>query len=244
MPGQKIITTHSGDIISSVPFSKIRRITGITGKNRVRTMSDSLLNDKEKRILRNYIMYSRGELFFAKLWLLVEGETEQAFFDNLLDKDGFLDKKGIRIIQYTQLNLDILLTLAQQIDTRWFLIADGDSAGQEYEQKAINAIPDGENQDEYIYSIAEKTLEVNLMANGFDTSYEAYLSPKNKTEILSGQAKDTEYYIKLYDLLNKQKHSFKISKPGIVLEVVNAIHNGSTPPPLLNEIQLKLEAIE
>lgn len=239
MPGQKIITTHSGDIISSVPFSKIRKITGTTGKNRVKAMSDSMLNDKEKRILRNYIMYSRGELFFAKLWLIVEGETEQAFFDNLLNKDGFLDKKGIRIIQYTQLNLDILLKLAQQINTRWFLISDGDQVGQGYKQKAIHSIPDGESQDEYIYSFSEPTIEVHLMANNFDTFYTSKLSHQTSSKV-SGQAGSLEYYKSVYQAIKKS-----ISKPEIILEVVDAINNGfSPPPPLLNEIKLKLEAIE
>jgi putative ATP-dependent endonuclease of OLD family len=83
MPGQKIITTHSGDIISNVPFSKIRRISGVNGTNRVKILSDLSFNDQEKRILKNYIMYSRGELFFARCWLLVEGETDQIFFENL-----------------------------------------------------------------------------------------------------------------------------------------------------------------
>lgn len=243
MPGQKIITTHSGDIISSVPFSKIRRIVGTTGNNRIKAMSEKLLKDEENRYLRNFITYSRGELFFARYWLIVEGETEQAFFENLLNKSGFLDQKGIRIIQYTQMNLGILLKLAAQLCIPWFLIADGDQAGQDYKQKAILALPTGAVQEKYIYSIVEKTIEVNLMLNGFSAIYEKYISPENKTKIAALKLSGIPYYEKLYCLLNNQKRLQKISKPQIVLEIVNAINNGSIPPILIENVHKKLESI-
>ncbi len=237
MPGQKIVTTHSGDIISSVPFSKIRRIVGVTGENRVRAMSDTALDDKEKRFLRNYITYSRGELFFAKCWLIVEGETEQAFFENLLNADGFLDKKGIRVIQYTQMNLDILLKLSSQIGMRWFLIADGDTKGQSYVTKAKNALAQGNDETSFIYQIPESTLEVNLMNNGFETYYTSKLSQQTSSQV-NGTAGSIDYYDSVYKAIKDS-----ISKPQVVLEIVEAINNGTTPPPVLNNIRLKLEEL-
>lgn len=244
MPGQKIVTTHSGDIISSVPFSKIRRIVGVSGENRVRAMSDTALDDKDKRFLRNYITYSRGELFFAKCWLIVEGETEQAFFENLLNKDGFLDQKGIRIIQFTQISINILLKLSSQLCMRWFLITDGDQAGQGYKQTAISVMPPNTNSDDYVYAIPKKTIEVNLMANGFSGIYENYLSPNNKASLAALNLNSEPYYEKLYELLTEQKRANKVSKPQAILEIVEAITNGATPPPVLDDIRLKLEAIK
>ncbi|MBV5329066.1 MAG: DUF2813 domain-containing protein [Chlorobium sp.] len=243
MPGQKIITTHSGDIISSVPFSKIRRIVGTTGRQRIKAMSDVSLDEKEKRFLRNYITYSRGELFFAKCWLIVEGETEQAFFENLLNSDGFLDQKGIRIIQFTQIGLDVLYKLADQLRIRWFLVIDGDPAGQVYKESSIKALPAWGMEPDYIYAIQEKTIEVNLMLNGFSAIYENYLSQSNRTTLISLKLIGNSYFEKLYELLNDQKRASKVSKPQVVLEIVEAINNGSTPPPMLNEIRVKLEAI-
>jgi len=242
MPGQKIVTTHSGDIISSVPFSRIRRIVGVSGENRVRAMSDLSFDPKEKRFLRNYITYSRGELFFAKCWLIVEGETEQAFFENLLNKDGFLDQKGIRIIQFTQISLDVLFKLSSQLCMRWFLITDGDQAGQGYKQTAINALPSGVNSDDCVYTILEKTIEVYLMTNGFSGIYENYLSPSNKASLSALNLNGVQYYEKLYKLLTKQKRAYKVSKPQVVLEIVEAINNGTSYPQLLNEVRVKLEA--
>jgi putative ATP-dependent endonuclease of OLD family len=244
MPGQKIITTHSGDIISNVPFSKIRRISGINGTNRVKKLSDSSFTDQENRILKNYIMYSRGELFFARCWLLVEGETDQIFFENLLNNNGFLDKKGIRIIQYSQLNIDVATKIANELNVRWFFITDGDPAGATYTAKAITAIPQGSDQADYVYQFPEKTIEVHLMANGFVTFYENRLSPANQQIITTFGLVNIQYYEKLYYLLNDQKRSYRISKPEIVLDVVDDIIKNSKPfPPVITDVKTKLENI-
>lgn len=237
MPGQKIVTTHSGDIISNVPFSKIRRIVGVSGESRVKAMSDLALDEKDKRFLRNYITYSRGELFFAKCWLIVEGETEQAFFENLLNRDGFLDQKGIRVIQYTQMNLDILLKLSTQIGMRWYLVADGDIKGQSYVSKAKTALSHGSDEKLYIFQIPESTLEVNLMNSGFDTYYTSKLSQQTSGRVNSTVG-SIPYYESVYQAIKDS-----ISKPQVVLEIVEAINNGATPPPVLTNIRSKLEVI-
>jgi len=220
MPGQKIITTHSGDILASVPFSKIRRIIGLKGINRVKQMSESTLNEQEKRVLRNYIKYSRGELFFARCWLLVEGDTEQIFFENLLNHDSFLDKKGIRIVQFTQLSLDVILKLAESLSIRWFLISDGDPAGQLYNQQAINAIPTGRHQNDYIFTFTELTLEVNLMLNGFENFYLSKLTQQTQQKV-QGKQGTLSYYESVYNALKKS-----ISKPQVILEIVDSIISG------------------
>jgi putative ATP-dependent endonuclease of OLD family len=238
MPGQKIITTHSGDILASVPFSKIRRIVGLKGINRIKQMSETSLDEQEKRVLRNYIKYSRGELFFAKCWLLVEGETEQIFFENLLNIDGFLDKKGIRIIQFPQLSLDVILKLAESLCIRWYLVSDGDPAGQVYNQKAVNAIPTGTPQDDYIFIFTESTLEVNLMLNGFENFYIQKLTAQTKPRV-QGTIGTLPYYESVYNALKKS-----ISKPQTILEIVDAvITNPASNPDIIKNIRTKLETI-
>jgi putative ATP-dependent endonuclease of OLD family len=238
MRGQKIITTHSGDILASVPFMKIRRIVGLKGINRVKKMSEDLLNEQEKRVLHNYIKYSRGELFFAKCWLLVEGDSEQIFFENLLNHDGFLDMKGIRIIQFTQLSLDVILKLAGALCVRWYFVSDSDPAGQTYKQKAINAIPAGIPQNDYVFAFTELTLEVNLMLNGFDNFYISKLTPQTQPRV-QGTSGTLPYFESVYHALNKS-----ISKPQVILEIVEAILAGQVPPPsIITDIRTKLEGI-
>jgi putative ATP-dependent endonuclease of OLD family len=237
MRGQKIITTHSGDIISNVPFSKIRRISGIYGKNRVKRLSDLFFNDQDKRILKNYIMYSRGELFFARCWLLVEGETDQIFFENLLNIDGFLDKKGIRIIQFSQLNIDVATRIANELNVRWFFITDGDPAGATYTSKAITAIPQGSNQPDYIYQFPEITIEVHLMAHGFDSIYTSLLSVQTMP-MVTGTVGSIAYFESVYNALKKN-----ISKPEVIVEIVNDILTTGNLPPAITDVKAKLDAI-
>ena len=241
MPGQKIITTHSGDILANVPFSNIRRIVGLKGANRIKQMSETSLNEQEKRVLRNYIKYSRGELFFAKCWLLVEGESEQALFDNLLNQAGFLDKAGIRIIQFSQLGIDVILKLAEALRINWFLVTDGDQAGQDYAQKASVAVPSGKNKNDYIHTFQEKTIEAHLMTIGYSGVYENYLSPTNRQNISRLGLTGLAYYEKLYELLNEQKRNYKISKPLIILEIIDDILHSGNIPQIITVIKTKLE---
>jgi putative ATP-dependent endonuclease of OLD family len=238
LKGQKIITTHSGDILSVVPFQNIRRIVGVKGINRVKQMAETLLNEQEKRVLNNYIKYNRGELFFAKCWLLVEGETEQIFFENLLNHDGFLDRNGVRIIQFTQLSLDVILKLADTLSVRWYFVADNDPAGQIYNEKAINTIPAGIPQDEYIFTFAETTLEVNLMLNGFDRFYISKLTPQTMSKV-QGTPGTLSYYESVYNALKKS-----ISKPQTILEIVDSVVTGQVSnPDIIVNIRTKLETI-
>jgi putative ATP-dependent endonuclease of OLD family len=237
MPGQKIISTHSGDIISNVPISKIRRIVGISGLSRVKSITDESLDKKERRSLRNYITYNRGELLFAKKWLLVEGETEQTFFETLFNHDGFLDSKGIRIFQITHIGISTLLKLASQLYIKWFLITDGDKAGQEYKQKAVGVLPAGSNPDEYIFSFSEITIEVFLMANGFSSYYESQLSQQTKARI-QGNCGTLEYYNSVYHVLPGK---YKIP---IICEIIDAIEQDvSKTPALILELKSKLTNI-
>ncbi|MBN2435891.1 MAG: DUF2813 domain-containing protein [Spirochaetes bacterium] len=235
MPGQKIVTTHSGDIISSVPYQNIRRIVGVEGINRVKRMSP--LSGLEDRYLKNFITYSRGELFFAHCWLIVEGETEHIFFDNLLNSNGFLDSKGIRIFQFPNMDISVILDIAKQLCIKWFFVSDGDTEGQKYTVKAKQVLNNPVDEDKYIYTIPEKTIEVHLMKYGFPDVYESKLS--NQTIGNVSGAKGTEsYYESVYKAIKKS-----ISKPQVVLEVVEKIQTGVPEPPLLTEVRQKLEAL-
>jgi putative ATP-dependent endonuclease of OLD family len=237
MPGQKIVSTHSGDIISSVPVSKIRRIVGTTGPDRVKKISESNLNPTDHRILRNFITYSRGELFFSKKWLIVEGETELIFFDKLLNHDGFLDKTGIRIIQNAQIDIKILLKIAKQLFMPWFVITDGDPQGNDNRTKALDAIGESESPDDYIFSFSDSAIEVYLMNNGFEKYYLSKINPQIARNITE-KPDAPGYFGAVYHAI---KNTRSISKPEIILEIVDSILSGrQSAPPIINIIKEKL----
>ncbi|MGN6891096.1 DUF2813 domain-containing protein, partial [Neisseria sp. P0014.S004] len=72
--GQKLIATHSGDLLSEVDLTAIRRIYKSRGLVKVGSIAPDLLNPREQRKFDFLIRRARGELFFARCWLLGEGE--------------------------------------------------------------------------------------------------------------------------------------------------------------------------
>lgn len=74
--GQKIIATHSGDLISEINLLSIRRFHRTGGKIEVRRVSPTTLSNDDLRKLAFHLVKSRGELLFARCWLLGEGATE------------------------------------------------------------------------------------------------------------------------------------------------------------------------
>jgi putative ATP-dependent endonuclease of OLD family len=74
--GQKIIATHSGDLLAALPLTAIRRLSRTGGTIRVHRVKPDALNPEEIRKLDHHVRLSRGSLLFARFWLLVEGESE------------------------------------------------------------------------------------------------------------------------------------------------------------------------
>ena len=78
--GQKLISTHSGDLLSEVDVHNVRRLARSAGGVRAFRVPPTLLSAEERRKLNYHVRRVRGELLFARCWLLVEGETEAWIF--------------------------------------------------------------------------------------------------------------------------------------------------------------------
>jgi putative ATP-dependent endonuclease of OLD family len=74
--GQKIISTHSPYIAATAKLVQIRNFykDGTVTCGRIKT--DSLLGEEIRKIYRQ-VINTRGEIFFSKLLVFVEGETEE-----------------------------------------------------------------------------------------------------------------------------------------------------------------------
>src|SRR5690606_32854471 len=77
MVGQKIISTHSPYIAATAGLNEIRSFykTGPTVQCGI--VDSSLLGTEEERKIKRQVINTRGELFFSKLIILFEGETEE-----------------------------------------------------------------------------------------------------------------------------------------------------------------------
>ncbi|MBE7542943.1 MAG: DUF2813 domain-containing protein [Bryobacteraceae bacterium] len=226
VPGQKIIASHSGDLVANAPLNSIRRLHTSNGKVRVGAVPPGTLDDDEERKICFHVTHSRGELLFARCWLLVEGESEFWILGglaNLLNKP--LDKWGVRIIPYQHSGQNCLLKTANGLGIPWFLLADGDSAGRAY-IKSATAQLNGTTPADHLLGLAEDNVEVHLCACGFEKVFAAHVSPQ-KANLVTAAPGTAEYWKQIL------KANDDTPKPMVVQEVCAEIEKGAGAPPIL-----------
>ncbi|MCE2507867.1 MAG: DUF2813 domain-containing protein [Nitrosopumilaceae archaeon] len=169
---QKIITTHSGDVVSGVPIGSLRRLHRKDGVIAVNQVSEDMFDDEEKRKIRYHVLDARGNLFFARCWLLVEGETDRMIFERCaMVCDYDIMRHGVHCIEYSQSNLSTLLKLANQLGIEWLVVTDGDSEGGKnvgYAQEHL----EGRDGGRCIGRLPYANLEIMLCMEGYGSFYE------------------------------------------------------------------------
>ncbi len=101
VPGQKLISTHSGDLLSQVPVDAVRRLARSANGVEVFRLKQGTLDGAAQRMFDFHIRLARGELLFARCWLLGEGETEIILFHEIarhLSVD--LERAGVRCVPH------------------------------------------------------------------------------------------------------------------------------------------------
>ena len=75
--GQKIVATHSSYIAGSAKLNEIRSVCKSATGTTVGKFNETVLDDEDIRKIYRQVINTRGELFFSKLVILFEGETEE-----------------------------------------------------------------------------------------------------------------------------------------------------------------------
>lgn len=75
--GQKIVATHSSYIAGSAKLKEIRSICKVVTNISVGKFIEGDFSTEEIRKIHRQVINTRGELFFSKLVILFEGETEE-----------------------------------------------------------------------------------------------------------------------------------------------------------------------
>lgn len=75
--GQKIIATHSSYIAGSAKLKEVRSINRIASNISIGKFLESDFDSEDIRKIYRQVINTRGELFFSKLVILFEGETEE-----------------------------------------------------------------------------------------------------------------------------------------------------------------------
>lgn len=193
MGGQKIVTTHSGDVVSGVPIGSLRRLHRKDGAITVNQVSESMFDDEEKRKIRYHVLATRGNLFFARCWLLVEGESDRMIFERCATAYGYdIVRHGVYCIEYSQSNLSMLLKLANQLGIEWLVVADGDFQGNKSVDYAREHL-EGRDEGGHICRLPHGNLELFLCMEGYGSFYEDNISSISRPKP-SGDVKPLDYW--------------------------------------------------
>jgi putative ATP-dependent endonuclease of the OLD family len=197
--GQKVISTHSGDLLSEVDVHQIRRLaktrTGIVS----RSVDAGLLNPEETRKFNYHVRRARGELLFARCWLLVEGETEAWVYPAAAQTLGMdLHREGVRVVEYSQSDVGLLTKVANALGIPWYCVIDDDSGRTKYEASLQNNLDGAKPQDRYVAPY--RNAETHLLACGFDTVYSFFMPQQNLAKIASSPG-DAGYWAEYADKL-------------------------------------------
>jgi len=224
-PGQKIVTTHSGDLLGRVSLESVRRFCRTDSGVVLRRLSPKTLTAKEKRKIDFHLRASRGELLFARCWLLGEGESEYWLFNEIANIIGYdLDRLGVRVVGYQNSSgIEPLLKLANDLGIAWFVATDGDKQGKA-DVEVCKKYLEGRDATTHIHCISQPNIEVFLCESGFGTIYENHISSQKKQN-LTAQHGSREYWVQVVNALDNTP------KPDIVLEVVDMMRDTNHPVP-------------
>jgi len=226
IPGQKIISTHSGDLLAEVPpgaVARLHRKNGIVGS---RHLAQAGLEERQVRQFNFHIRHARGELLFARCWILGEGETEVTLIPELariLGKD--LERVGVRCVAYRQSDIELYLKVADCLDINWIAICDNDQQGVKDQNKAKGVL-NGRIESDTIFVMPEPDIEQHLCAAGFGPIYESFLSSQTRANVtVSGG--DPMYWAQV----TKAVHRHKTAAIPLILDKIRA--GDIAVPPLL-----------
>ena len=215
--GQKLISTHSGDLIAEVDVRNIRRLArtpdGITSF-RVPT---NLLSDEEMRKLNYHIREARGELVFARCWLLVEGETETWVYTaaaRALDEN--LHREGVRLVEYRQSDVGWLIKVANALGIGWYCVGDNDNERQNTEAKVRDNLCSEKEVDRVVFPYVN--IEIHLLSNGYDYVYERHMPDQNREKI-SKLRGDPDYWWEYAENFPKRAKTRAAAEVALEMEI-------------------------
>ncbi len=197
--GQKVISTHSGDLLSEVDVLDVRRLAKVGSGIRAFRVPPRLLLPEETRKFNYHIRRSRGELLFARCWLLVEGECETWVYPAAARALGLkLHRDGVRIVEYSQSDVGLLAKVANSLGIPWLCVIDDDSGRAKYEQKVKENLAAAPEIDRL--SLPYANLELHLLENGYGPIYDAYMPDQIRAQ-MTKSPDDEGYWVDFADKL-------------------------------------------
>jgi putative ATP-dependent endonuclease of OLD family len=190
--GQKLISTHSGDLLSEIDIHHVRRLAKTSTGVECFRVPQGLLSDEETRKFSYHVRRARGELLFARCWLLVEGETEAWIYPAAARAmDVNLHRLGVRVVEYSQSDVGLLAKVANALGIPWYCVVDDDSGRIKYEPAVKANLGSAAEADRLV--LPYTNIEIHLLVNGYDGVYAPLMPPQNLLKVTK-QRGDPDYW--------------------------------------------------
>ena len=174
LPGQKILSTHSGDFLATVPAASVRRLAHRQGEIQAGRIAPDSLSGKERQF-DSHIRRSHGRLLFSRCWLIVEGETEVVLFEGVAEAlEIQLERQGVHCVECGPPAPEVLSGAASQLGIAWFAVFDDDQMGRKYRANVERRV--GDSVSAQRIALPYKSPELFLCQHGFGHLYEAKMS--------------------------------------------------------------------
>ena len=219
MKWQKIISTFSGIILNSVPLYQIRRLTRFDGVVREHRINEKIFSREDLRRISFHLQTQHHLAIFARMWLLVEGESEFWIIPQLarlLNYDFSLE--GIVCMDFAQSGMTPIIKLAKELGIEWYLLTDGDTAGQSYITIAKKLLPALDKKRRWT-QLNAKNIEYYFWNNGYSEVYRSHARLRDKKEenikpsrVIQRAVKN---YSKPYLALSIVKYAAQKDSPGV-----------------------------
>lgn len=122
-----LMTTHSPYITSVSPINSIVHLRNFENGTSVKTTASLKLNPRDKKDLERYVDIKRGEIYFGKGVILVEGMAEEYLIPKFAELLGYsLDKEGIICCNVNSTNFKPYVQFLEVLGIPFVVITDGD----------------------------------------------------------------------------------------------------------------------
>jgi len=200
MTGQIMVSSHSGDLVSRVPVMALRRLYKHNGETKVGRVEEGTFTDRELQAIDYSIRLAKGHYLFSRCWLLVEGESDFHLMPLLFEVMGHSqDQVSFSVLEISQVidKGEPLIKLAKALGIQWFLMADGDQAGNDYVNRANNHLESGECLADRARKLNHADIEHEFWQNGYEGFITDMVTTTRKNQIETEGAGDDAKTIKL-----------------------------------------------
>jgi putative ATP-dependent endonuclease of OLD family len=137
----------------------------------LRERSILFISDEDLESLETFARRIRGEIFFARRWLLIEGQAEYLLVHALAVALQYgLDEHGVSVIDAVNNgNPQIFASLARALGIPWIAVLDGDQQGESYRKSIVSRDFDQRFVESRCKLLPGGDLEAQLLADGFET---------------------------------------------------------------------------